>query len=397
MLSQQLIEYGENASVIRQIFEYAKQRKAQIGAENVFDFSIGNPSVPTPPVVQETLLSLLRDTDPCQLHGYTSSAGDPGVRQALADDLNRRFGAGVRGQDFYLTAGAAAALTIALHALLLPGEEVILFSPYFPEYQVFAQAAGAKTVTVPCRQPDFQPDLAALEQAITPQTKVLLVNSPNNPTGVVLSEAMVKDMSALLQRKQAEYGHSIYLLSDEPYRELVYDVTCPFFSNYYPNTLVSYSFSKSLSLPGERIGYLLVPPQVAEHDRVWAAVCGAGRSLGFVCAPALFQFLLPSCLGQTADLSVYRENRSLLYNALVSLGFTLPKPDGAFYLFVQAPGGDASTFCAKAKEYELLLVPSDSFSYPGYVRLAYCMDTQQIRRSLPAWQQLAKACGLGQN
>ena len=392
MVSEKMKALGVKKSVIREIFEYAKVRKAEIGAENVFDYSIGNPSVPAPEVVKETLVSLLTETAPAKLHGYTSAQGDLGVRQAIADYLNETYNAKASADLIYLTVGAAAALTISLNAVLADGgnEEVIVFAPFFPEYRVFVEKAGGKLVSVPCNEADFQIDLEAFANAITPKTKAVIINSPNNPTGVVLSEDTIKALAAIMEKAEQTYGHSIYLIADEPYRELVYNgVTVPYLTNYYAHTIVCYSFSKALSIPGERIGYILVSSESAEAKSVYAAVLGAGRALGFVCAPSIFQYMIPSCLGKTSDISVYDTNRKLLYDSLSAYGYTCANPDGAFYLFVKALEKDAYAFCARAKKYELLLVPSDDFGFPGYVRIAYCVSTEQIRRSLPAFEALA--------
>jgi aspartate aminotransferase len=393
MVSEKMKALGVKKSVIREIFEYAKVRKAEIGAENVFDYSIGNPSVPAPETVKETLVSLLTQTDPAKLHGYTSAQGDLDVRKAIADYLNETYGAKASPDLIYITVGAAAALTVSLNAVLADGanEEVIVFAPFFPEYRVFVEKAGGKLVTVPCRENDFQIDLDAFEKAITPKTKAVIVNSPNNPTGVVLSEETVKALAGIMRKAEETYGHPIFLIGDEPYRELVYNgVDVPYLTCYYENTIVCYSFSKSLSLPGERIGYILVSSESPEAKNVYAAVLGAGRALGFVCAPSLFQYMIPSCLGKTSDISVYDTNRKLLYDSLTEYGYTCANPDGAFYLFVKALESDAYAFCARAKKYELLLVPSDDFGFPGYVRIAYCVSTEQIKRSLPAFEALAK-------
>ncbi len=393
MISKKMEALGIKKSVIREIFEYAKKRKAEIGDENVFDFSIGNPSVPAPSDVKEALMTMLMETDPVRLHGYTSAQGDLGVRRAIADYLNETYDAEVSADLIYLTVGAAAALTITMNAILDDDkqEEIIAFAPFFPEYKVFAEKAGAKLVTVPCTEPDFQINWQAFEAALNENTKAVLVNSPNNPTGVVLSEETIFHLSASLRRAEERYGHPIYLIADEPYRELVYgDVTVPYLTRYYEDTIVCYSFSKSLSIPGERIGYILVSPKAADAEAVYAAVLGAGRALGFVCAPAIFQFMIPYCLGKTSDISVYDTNRKLLYENLTSYGFTCANPDGAFYLFMKAPEPDAYVFCEKAKKYELLLVPSDDFGFPGYVRIAYCVTTEQIERSLPAFKKLAE-------
>ena len=391
-------ELGARRSVIRELFEYGTRRKQEIGAENVFDFSLGNPSVPAPEAVHAELVRLLNETPAVELHGYTTAAGDPGVRRAIADYLNRTYGAGVDAKYMYLTVGAAASLTISLTAILNPGDDVVLLAPYFPEYRVFVERTGARALPVLCDPGSFQPDFAALEQAISPTVRAVIVNSPNNPTGAVLTEESIRRLSALLERKQEQYGLPIYLISDEPYRELVYgDVTVPYLTRYYDNTLVCYSFSKSLSLPGERIGYVLVSPRAEEADVLYEAICGAGRALGFVCAPALFQKMIPACLGLTSDLSVYRSNRALLLQALTGMGFRVTPPDGAFYLFVASPEPDAVAFSERARELELLLVPSDDFGCPGFVRISYCVSTGQIERSLPAFRRLAALYGLRGN
>lgn len=390
MINENMRGLGAKRSVIRELFEYGKARKAEIGDENVFDFSLGNPSVPSPEAVNATLKNLLETRDPAQLHAYTSAQGDAGVRQAIADYLNRTYRADVTGDCLYLTAGAAASLTVSLTAILNPDDEVILLAPFFPEYRVFVERTGARVVPVLCRTDDFQPDLAALEAAITPRTRAIIVNSPNNPTGAVLTEENATRLCDVLRKASDRIGQPIYLIADEPYRELAYgDVKVPYLTNLYDNTLACYSFSKSLSLPGERIGYVLVSPRAENFTALYQAVCGAGRALGFVCAPSLFQYMIPSVLGLTADLTVYDTNRRLLYGALTEYGFDVVRPDGAFYLFVRAPGGDANAFCEAAKKYELLLVPSDDFGCEGFVRIAYCVTTEQIERSLPAFRALA--------
>ena len=391
MLNESMRALGAKRSVIREIFEYGKQRKAEIGAENVFDFSLGNPSVPAPREVTEGLLHLLTEGDPVALHGYTSAQGDAGARAAIANYLNATYGANVHADCLYLTAGAAASLTISLTAVLQPDDEVILLAPFFPEYRVFVERTGARVVPVLCDPIDFQPDPAAIAAAITPKTRAIIVNSPNNPTGAVICQARAEELANLLRERSRAYGAPIYLIADEPYRELVYgDVQVPYLTNLYENTLVCYSFSKSLSLPGERIGYVLVSPRATQFSSLYAAVCGAGRALGFVCAPSLFQLLIPSVLGKTADLTVYDTNRRLLYEALTSYGFSAVRPDGAFYLFLRVPNGDAADFCARARAHELLLVPADDFGCAGYVRISYCVDTETVRRALPAFQQLAR-------
>ncbi len=388
-ISEKMLGLGKKSSVIREIFEYSKKRKSQIGEENVFDFSIGNPSVAAPDRIKDTMIRLLETADPVQLHGYTAASGDPAVKQKIANSLNDEFDAGVRPELIYMTCGAAASLTISLSAISNPEDEVIVFAPFFPEYRVFVEQAGATMVTVPCRAPTFELDLGAFSKAINARTKAVIINSPNNPTGVIISEKELVQLSACLKQKEKEYGHTIYLISDEPYRKLVWaDKKVPFVTKYYDNTIVCYSFSKALSLPGERIGYILVSPTMDEGADVYAAICGAGRSLGFVCAPSLLQFTVADCIDQTADFRIYRKNRQLLIDELTRIGYEAAPPEGAFYLFMKALEEDANAFCERAKKYELLLVPGDDFGGPGYVRIAYCVTTQQIERSIDAFQKL---------
>ena len=389
-VSQRMLNLGTARSEIREAFAFAQARAAEVGAENVDDFSIGNPSVPAPATVAEAVHKLVDAIDPIKLHGYTPAQGDGQARGALADDLNRRFGTNYTADNFYLTAGAAGALCCALSALSCPGDTFITFAPYFPEYKVFVESAGAELVTVPADIEDFQIDFAAFDQALTPNTKGVIINSPNNPTGVVSSEATIQKLAQVLTEKSKEYGHTIWLISDEPYREIVYrDTPLPWVPNYYPNTLVCYSYSKSLSLPGQRIGYVLVPPQAEDADIVYAAVCGAGRALGYVCAPSLFQLVAAECTGQTADIEIYHKNRDLLLNALRDMGYTCAQPDGAFYLFPRSLEPDARAFCERARKYDLVLVPGDSFGCPGHVRISYCVPTEQIQRALHKFEQLA--------
>ncbi len=391
MISEKMYALGSKRSEIRELFEYGKKRCEEIGAENVFDFSIGNPSVPAPDCVKEALLKLINDENPVSLHGYTSAQGDASVRQACADYINKHHKTNYTGDNFYMTCGAAASLTIALSALSEENDETIIFAPYFPEYKVFINQSGMKPVEVKCRENDFQIDFDAFKKALTPKTKAVIINSPNNPSGVVLSEDTITKLSKILYDAQKTFGHEIFIIADEPYRELVYDSTqVPFIPNYYDNTIVCYSFSKSLSLPGERIGYVLVPDTATKWQDIYFAVCGAGRSLGFVCAPSLFQKMVPYCIGKTSDISVYKKNRDILCKALSNYGYTVAQPDGAFYLFVKALEPDAKAFCEKAKKYELLLVASDSFGFPGYVRISYCVSTEMIEKSLPAFEKLSK-------
>lgn len=391
MISNDMVKLGKRRSIIRDIFEYGKIRSKEIGAENVYDFSLGNPSIPAPDCVKETIIDLLEKEDSMVLHGYTSAQGDANVRKTIADFINNKYDTKLCADNIYMTVGAAASLTISLKALAVPGDEFIVFTPFFPEYRTFIESAGGKLVAVPSNEDDFQIDIAKFTEAITPKTKAVVFNSPNNPSGVVISKENILALCKTLKEKSEEYGHPIYLISDEPYRELVYDdVEVPYLTKHYDNTLVCYSFSKSLSLPGERIGYIVVSNDMEDAGDVYAAVCGAGRALGYVCAPSLFQRVISKCIGQTSDITVYKKNRDLLYNGLTELGYQCIKPDGAFYLFVKSMEPDANVFCEKAKKHELLLVPSDDFGCPGYVRISYCVSTEQIINSMPAFEKLAK-------
>lgn len=391
MINEKMKNYGNNRSVIRDLFEFGNQRKAEIGAENVFDFSLGNPNVAAPADVNATIIDLLNTKDDIYLHGYTSAQGDANCREAIVNDLNKRFSTSFRKENLYMTCGAAASLKIILSALYTEGDEVVVFTPYFPEYRVFIETTGAKCVESACDPDTLQIDFDILSEAINEKTKAVIVNSPNNPSGVVYTEENIAKLGKLLEERSTEYGHAIYLITDEPYRELVYDgITVPFVTKYCRDTVVCYSFSKSLALPGERIGYILVPDEVTDAKDVYAAVCGAGRALGYVCAPSLMQHVLERCTGQVSDLDEYKEKRDLIYNALTDMGFTCIHPDGAFYLFVKSPIADAKEFSNKAKEFNLLIVPADSFGTPGFVRIAYCVATDMIRRSLPAFEKLAE-------
>ena len=390
MISEKMLELGRKRSEIREIFEYGKKRGSEIGADKVFDFSIGNPNVPAPEFIRDNIIDLLMNEDPTKIHGYTSAQGDFSVRKALADHINSKYGTDITADNFYLTAGAAASLSMCCRALALPGDEFLAFAPYFPEYKVYVESAGAVLSVIPANTDNFQADLEKFEKAVNKNTKAVIINSPNNPSGVVYSLETIKEICSVMERKSKEFGHVIYLISDEPYRELVYgDVEVSFLLNHYDNTFVCYSYSKSLSLPGERIGYVLVSNKMKDGEDVYAAVCGAGRALGYVCAPSLFQHLIARCLGRTADISIYKRNRDILYSGLASMGYECAKPDGAFYLFVKALEPDAVAFCEKAKKYELLLVPGDGFGCPGYARISYCVRTDQIEDSLPAFEKLA--------
>ena len=389
-MNQRMYGLGSKRSVIREIFEFGKKRAAEVGAENVYDFSLGNPSVKPPQIVEDTLISLLKEEDATALHGYTSAQGDAGVRAAIADYIRKTHGVECDADYIYMTCGAAASLTITLSALCNEGDEVITFAPYFTEYKVFAETAGARLVALASDPDTFQIDFSLLESALNEKTAAVLVNSPNNPSGVVYSEATIQKLAALLEQKSAEYKKTIYLITDEPYRELVYGgVKVPYLTKYYRNTFVCYSYSKSLSLPGERIGYIFVNPSAENAKQLYLAVCGAGRALGYVCAPSLFQKMVARCQGVTSDVSVYEKNRDLLAGALREYGFSCVQPDGAFYLFVKSPEPDANAFCERAKKYDLLLVPGDDFGCAGYVRIAYCVSPDMIRRSLPSFKKLA--------
>lgn len=397
MINQKSVQLGSVRSVIRELFEYGKKRKAQIGEENVFDFSLGNPSVPPPAQVEEALENVLKTRDPVQVHGYTSAQGDASVRSAIAGYISKNYGVPQTADLIYMTCGAAASLAITFNALLNAGDEVITIAPYFPEYKVFCEHAGGVLVPVKGEAGTFQPDIAAVRAAITPKTKAVLINSPNNPSGVVYSQERITQLCKVLKECK-ERGQTIYLIADEPYRELVFGgVKVPYIMNYYDESIVCYSFSKSLSLPGERIGYIAIAPAMRNAGEVYAAVCGAGRALGYVCAPALFQLIIPKVLGLTADISVYERNRDTLSAALESYGFTVVRPDGAFYLFVQSPEPDSDAFAERAKEHELLIVSAKSFGVEGYVRISYCVSPEMIARSLPAFKALALSYGLKSN
>lgn len=386
---------GSKRSIIREIFEYSKTRAQEIGVQNVFDFSLGNPSVEPPIEVNNAIKELLLLDDQTALHGYTSAQGDLNVRKAVSDNINKRFNLNLTPNNIYMTCGAAASLSICLTAVLNQGEECIVFAPFFTEYRVFVENAGGKLVI---SQPDYntlQINLNDFESKITKNTKAIILNSPNNPSGVVYTEEIIKKVCAILEKKQLEYNHPIYLISDEPYRELVYgNVFVPYLMNYYDNTLVCYSYSKSLSLPGERIGYIAVNPQMQDSSNVYLAVCGAGRSLGYVCAPSMFQKVVEKCVDAKVNIDAYNKNRDLIYNALTEYGFDCVEPDGAFYLFVKSPTGDAFELYEQAKKHEILVVPCDDFGVKGFVRIAYCVDYKRIENSLPHFKQLAKELGL---
>ena len=391
--NEKMYGLGSKRSIIREIFEYSKARAAEIGAENVFDFSLGNPSVPAPADVNEAILKLLSTESSVLLHGYTSAQGDLGVRTAISNNINERFGAGINPNLIYMTCGAAASLSICLKAVFEEGknEECIVFAPFFTEYRVFVENAGGKLVVSKPTEKTLQVDISDFESKINENTKAVIVNSPNNPSGVVYSEDTIKALCDVLKKKSEEYGKVIYLIADEPYRELVYSgVSVPYLMNYYDNTLVCYSYSKSLSLPGERIGYIAVCPKMKDAQSIYLCVCGAGRSLGYVCAPSLFQQVIKSCINAKVNIEAYKENRDLLYNNLTEYGYECVKPDGAFYLFVKALEPDAYKFYEAAKKHEILVVPCDDFGVSGYVRIAYCTSKKTVEGALPAFKALAE-------
>ena len=389
MYNETAYALGANRSCIRDLFEYGRQRAAVVGEANVFDYSLGNPSIPAPKAVDDAIRAVLSDTDTLLVHGYTSAVGDLAARQAIADDLNARYRAGVRPEDLFIGCGAAPELTAVFRALMMPGAEILAIAPYFPEYKPFVESAGAAFRVVPPDVPGFQIRLEAVEAALTPGTAALIINSPNNPAGTVYTRQTLEALAALLRRKAEEFGHPIYIVSDEPYRELVYDGTeVPFLPLIYPDTIVCYSYSKSLSLPGERIGYVYVPQNCADSRALYAAIAGAARSMGHVCAPSLWQKVIARCASLRPDLQSYDRNRRALYEGLAALGYEMAKPDGAFYLFVKAPGGDAVRFSELAKSKDLLLVPGDGFGCPGYFRICYCVSYDMIQRSLPIFAEL---------
>lgn len=392
MVSEEMYVLGTKKSTIRTIFEFGQKRAAEVGAENVFDFSLGNPNVPAPDFIRDAAVDILMHGDPTEVHGYTIAPGKPAVREVLAADLKRRFGMEVTGKNLFMTAGAAASVTITFKALTEPGDEFVTFAPFFPEYRVFVEACGGKLVVVPAKTDDFQIDLTALERALTPQTKAVIVNSPNNPSGAVYSETTIRRLADLLRAKEQEYGHPIFIVADEPYREIVYDgASVPCIPLFYDNTIVCYSYSKSFSLPGERIGYIVVPDTAADFARIYGAIAGAARVLTHVNAPSLWQLVVARCAGKAADLSTYAKNAALLYDGLTALGFSCVRPQGAFYLFPQALEPDDAAFCRRAQEYDLLLVPGRDFGCPGYFRAAYCVRTKMIEKSLPRFEELVKS------
>ena len=389
MYNERSYALGAQRSCIRELCEYGRQRAAEVGPENVLDFSLGNPSMPCPQEVTDAIADIVANTDPVALHGYTPAIGALETRQAIADDLNERFDAGVDPSELFITCGAAPGLTAVFKALAVPGGEILAIAPYFPEYKPFAETAGLKFNVVPATSHKLKLSTLLVEQYMTPNTVAVIINNPNNPTGMVSKEKLLKPFTDMLRRKSAEYGHPIYLISDEPYRELVYeDAEFTFLPKLYDDTIVCYSYSKSLSLPGERIGYVYVPKAAADSAALYAAVAGAARACGHVCAPSMWQKVIARCAGLRPDLESYDRNRKALYEGLTAMGYEMAKPDGAFYLFIKAPGGDANAFSEKAKQKDLLVVPGDGFGCPGYFRICYCVSYEMIQKSLKVFEEL---------
>lgn len=389
MVSAKMYELGTKKSTIRTIFEFGRKRAAEVGEENIFDFSLGNPNVPTPDFVRDAAIEILQTYEPAQVHGYTVAPGNPLVRETLAESINNRFGTHFTGKNIFVTSGAAAAITICFKALAEPGDEFITFAPYFPEYKCFVESVGATLKVVPPSPDDWQIDFDAFRKLINCNTKAVIINSPNNPSGAVYSKETITKLTAMLKYQSNQYGRKIFLICDEPYRELAYGVDVPWVTDYYWNTLVCYSYSKSFSLPGERIGYIVVPNAVDEFDKVFGAIAGAARVLTHVNAPSLWQLVVAKCAGKTVDITPYERNGKILYDGLIDAGFECVKPQGAFYLFPKALEADDYAFCERAKKYDLLLVPGTDFGAPGYFRAAYCIKTETIERSLPLFKKLA--------
>lgn len=395
MIADKMKSFVKNSSAIRAMFEEGKKMAEKYGAENVYDFSLGNPNVPAPVKVKEAIIEELEKEDPVMLHGYMSNSGYEDVRQAVAESLNQRFGTAFHENNIVMTVGAAGGLNVILKAILNPGDQVLVFAPYFGEYNSYVENYDGEVTVVSPNTETFQPNLTEMEEKITEKTKAVIVNSPNNPTGVVYSEATIKAMAEILAKKEQEFGTDIYLISDEPYRELAYDgVEVPYLTKYYKDTIVGYSFSKSLSLPGERIGYLVIPDEAADSSDLQSAANVATRILGFVNAPSLMQRAVAKCLDAKADVPYYDRNRNALYQGLKELGFSCIKPEGAFYLFVKSPVEDEQVFCQAAKKHNILIVPGSSFACPGYVRIAYCVAYETILNSMPGFAKLAEEFGV---
>ena len=389
MINETAYALGAQRSCIRELFEYGRQRSAIVGPENVLDFSLGNPSMPCPPEVNDAIRDILNDTDPVQVHGYTPAIGDFACRKAIADDLNVRFDAGARPEDFFITCGAAPALTAVFKALSSPDAEILAIAPYFPEYKPFVENSGCKFRVVPPSFPKLKINVLQLEQQLTPNTVGIIINNPNNPSGIVTKEKILRPLAQMLKRKSEEYGHPIYIISDEPYRELCYgEAEFVWMPKLYPDTIVCYSYSKSLSLPGERIGYVYVPENATDSRALYTAIAGAARSLGHVCAPSLWQKVIARCAHLRPNLEEYDRNRKKLFYTLAVMGYELARPEGAFYIFVKIPGGKSEEFLEKAKQKDLLLVPGDDFGCPGYFRMCYCVEYEKIEKAIPILGQL---------
>ena len=392
MINQEMYGLGANRSCIRELFEYGRMRAGIVGAENVFDYSLGNPSIPAPAQVNQAIKDIIDKLPSLAVHGYTSAVGDLEMRQAIAEDLNERYDAGVGAEDLFICNGAAPELISVIRALAVEKAEFIAVAPFFPEYRPFVESNGGKLVVVPADIPAFQINMEALEAAISPNTQAIILNSPNNPAGTVYTRETLEKLAGLLTRKGEEIGHPIYIIADEPYRELAYGVEVPFIPTIYANTIVCYSYSKSLSLPGERIGYVYVPKQAADRGVLYAAIAGAARACGHVCAPSLMQKVIARCAKLRPDLEAYKVNRKLLMDNLTAMGYEMAQPDGAFYLFIKAPNGSSTAFSEMAKQKDLLVVPGDDFGCPEYFRICYCVTREMIEKSLPAFEALMQEC-----
>lgn len=389
MVNEKMLELGTKKSTIRTIFEFGRKRAAEVGEENIFDFSLGNPNVPTPEFVKNAAIEILQNFEPSAVHGYTVAPGNPEVRETLAKSINARFNTNFAGKNLFITAGAAAAITISFKALAERGDEFITFAPYFPEYKCFVESVGAELKIVPPQPEDWQINFDEFEKILSKNTKAVIINSPNNPSGAVYSEETIKKLAEILTAKSKQFGHAIFIISDEPYREIAYNISVPYVPKFYANTLVCYSYSKSFSLPGERIGYIVIPDEVEDFGKIFGAVAGAARVLTHVNAPSLWQLVVAKCAGKPSDISIYEKNAKILYEGLIDAGFECVKPQGAFYLFPKALEADDFAFCERAKKYDLLLVPGADFGAAGYFRAAYCIKTETIERSLPLFKKLA--------
>ncbi|MBR1420205.1 MAG: pyridoxal phosphate-dependent aminotransferase [Selenomonadaceae bacterium] len=390
MINSKMYELGTKKSTIRTIFEFGRKRAMEVGEDNIFDFSLGNPNVPTPKFVKDAIVDILETLPPSKVHGYTVAPGNPRVREILAKSLSDKFSTNLEGKNLFLTAGAAAAITISFKALAEDQDEFVTFAPYFPEYKVFVESVGAKLIVIPAQTSDWQIDFDKFESSLNSHTKAVIINSPNNPSGAIYSRETLEKLAEILKKKSSEFGHPIFIISDEPYREIAYDLEVPYVPQIYSDTLVCYSYSKSFSLPGERIGYIIVPDEIADFEKIYGAIAGAARVLTHVNAPSLWQLVIARCAGKPSDISTYERNGKILYEGLISAGFECVKPQGAFYLFPKALESDDEAFCERAKKFDLLLVPGKDFGCPGYFRAAYCIKTETIERSIPKFKLLAE-------